>query len=450
MKIEEVKEAANWCLNCKTKPCSTKGCPMRTNIPEFINEIKSENYEEAYKILQTNNVFSYVCGLVCPQEEQCEGNCVRAVKQTATKIGELEKFVNSWAKENNIKSKIDCKKSNGKKVAIVGAGPAGLECAVELLKEGFKVTIFEKDELSGGILTYGIPDFRLSKDIVKNIVDEISRMGAEFKNGVELGKDITVEELQKEYDAVFVGIGATKPSMYSVSDKNLDSVYDSDTFLRAYSNKNFIPNLGKVAIIGGGNVAMDSARAAIRMGAEEVKILYRRDKAHMPARTVELEEAIEDGVVFKPLIRVISANVEEKAFEEISKENSENENIQKNNLTKHVNEEKDKSASNFKMVSLNCIKTEIVDGKAQDVQNTEFIEEANTLVFAIGLKPNKAVLEAQGIELDEWGMVKVNENGKTNLDKVYSGGDTTESKSTVCRALAAGKRAALGIIKELG
>jgi glutamate synthase (NADPH/NADH) small chain len=415
MNIEEVKEAANWCLNCKVKPCSTKGCPMRTNIPEFINEIKSENYEEAYKILKANNVFSYVCGLVCPQEEQCEGSCVRAVKQTATKIGELEKFVNSWAKENNIKAKIDCKKSNDKKVAIVGAGPAGLECAVELLKEGFGVTIFEKDELSGGILTYGIPDFRLSKDIVQNIVEEISKMGAEFKNGVELGKDITIAELQKEYDAVFVGIGATKPSMYSVSDKNLDSVYDSDTFLRAYSNKKFIPNLGKVAVIGGGNVAMDSARAAIRMGAEEVKILYRRDEAHMPARKVELEEAIADGVIFKPLIRVISANAEEEA-----------------------------------MVSLNCIKTEIIDGKAQDIQGTEFTEEANTLVFAIGLKPNKAVLEAQGIELDEWGMVKIDENGKTNLDKVYSGGDTTESKSTVCRALAAGKKAALGIIKELG
>ena len=350
---------------------------------------------------------------MCPQEEQCEGSCVRGIKQTSTKIGALERFVNEWARENNIKPKIVKKESNGKKVAIVGSGPAGLECAVELLKEGFDVTIFEKDSIAGGILTYGIPDFRLPKYIVKNIIDRIIELGADIKTNVQLGKDINLKDLQEQYDAIFLGIGATTPSMYKVSDENLSTVYDSDTFLRAYNDKEFIKDLGKVAVIGGGNVAMDSARAAIRMGAEEVKILYRRDEAHMPARKIELEEAVQDGVKFKELIRVISANTKDG-----------------------------------KMVSLNCIKTEIVDGKAKDVEGTEFIEEADTLVFAIGLKPNKEILEKQGIELDEWGMVKIDENGKTNLDKVYAGGDDTESKSTVCRALAAGKRAALGIINK--
>ncbi len=409
-----IKEKANWCLNCKMKPCSTKGCPMRTNIPEFITEIKNENFEKAYQILQENNIFSYVCATVCPQEEQCEGSCVRGIKQTPTKIGELESFVNDWAKENEIAFKINKKENNGKKVAVVGSGPAGLECAVELLKVGFDVTIFEKDENLGGILTYGIPDFRLSKNIVNDIVEKVEKLGAKIKTNVEFGKDISLEELRKQYDAVFLGIGATEPTMYKVADMKLDGIYDSDTFLRAYNNKEYISNLGKVAVIGGGNVAMDSARAAIKMGAKEVKILYRRDRAHMPAREVELDEAIADGVEFKELIRVISANSEKN-----------------------------------KMISLNCIKTEIVDGKAQDVPETEFIEEADTLVFAIGLKPNKNVLTTQGIKLNDWGMVEIDEDGRTNIENVYAGGDDTESKSTVCRALAAGKKAAYGIIKNI-
>lgn len=413
MNLEEAKNAASWCLNCKLKPCSTKGCPMETNIPEFISEIKKENLKEAFNILQENNIFSYVCSVICPQEEQCEGSCIRGIKQTATQIGALEKYVNRWARENNISPKISKKEKNGRKVAIIGAGPAGLECAVELLKAGFEVDIFEKDNKAGGILNYGIPDFRLPKEVVKEIIDNIIKLGANIKTNIGLGKDIELKELQEKYDAVFLGIGAEIPSMYKVSEEKLDTIYDSDTFLRAYNNKNFIKNLGKVAVIGGGNVAMDSARTAIRMGAKEVKILYRRDRAHMPAREIELKEAIQDGVQFKELIRVISANVENK-----------------------------------KMVSLNCIKTEIVDGKATDIEGTEFIEEADTLVFAIGLKPNKEILEKQGLELNEWGMIKIDENGRTNLDKVYAGGDDTESKSTVCRALAAGKRAALGIINE--
>lgn len=412
--VEEIEELAKWCLNCKLKPCSKSGCPMKTDIPEFIEKIKVGQYEDAYKILMDNNIFSHVCSLVCPQEDQCEGSCVRSVKQTPTKIGELEKFINEWANENKIEHKISKEPKNGKKVAIVGSGPAGLECAIELLKNGYDVTIFERDVIAGGILWYGIPDFRLPRGIVKNIVKKVQSLGAEIKTGVELGKDITIESLKKDFDSIFLGIGATTSMMYALADEKLENVYSSDVFLKAYSENKFLENLGKVIVIGGGNVAMDAARVAVKMGAKTVKILYRRDEEHMPARKVELQEAIEDGVEFVPLTRVISANLEKG-----------------------------------KMVSVNCIQTEIVDGKAVDVENTEFVVQADTVVFAIGLKPEKVLLEKEGVKLNDWGMVEIDENGMTNLENVFAGGDATESKSTVCRALAAGKRAAEGIMKKI-
>lgn len=410
--IEKIQEKANWCLNCKTKPCSLNGCPMKTDIPEFIQKIKTGEYEEAYKILMDNNIFSHVCSLVCPQEEQCEGSCIRGIKQTPTRIGELEKFVNEWANQNNIEYKISKKPKNGKKVAIIGSGPAGLECSIELLKNGYDVTIFEKDEIPGGILWYGIPDFRLPKDMPKKIIEKVKNLGAKIQTNIEFGKDITLEQLRRSYDSIFIGIGATKSTVYSLAEEQVDYIYKSDEFLKAYNENKFVKALGKVIVIGGGNVAMDAARTAVKMGAESVKILYRRDETHMPARKIELEDAIKDGVEFVPLTRVISANVE-----------------------------------NGKTQNVNCIKTEIIDGKAVDVENTEFTVEANTVIFAIGLKPEKSVLEKEGIALNDWGMIEIDENGKTNLEGVFAGGDVTENKSTVCRALAAGKKAAIGIIK---
>lgn len=412
--MEKIEELAEYCLNCKIKPCSIKGCPMKTNIPDFITEIKNKNYKKAYDVLQENNILSYICSIVCPQEEQCEGSCIRGIKSYPTSIGKLEQFVNEWAIKNNYIYNIKCANKNGKKVAIIGSGPAGLECATELLKNGFEVDIFEKDEIPGGILFYGIPDFRLSKDIVKNHIDKIKKMGANFITNKELGKDFNLNDISLNYDAVFLGIGATKASTYNLSECELEGVYKSDVFLRAYSEKNFIKDLGTVIVIGGGNVAMDSARVAIKMGAKKVKILYRRDKAHMPAREIELEDAISDGVEFKELTRVISAN-----------------NIE------------------GKIESVNCIKTEIIDGKAVDISGEIFKEQANTIVFAIGLKPEKNLIESQGVELDDWGYIKIDENGETNLKNVYAGGDSTESKATVCRALAAGKVAANGIINNL-
>lgn len=386
---------------------------MQTDIPEFIQRIKLGEYKEAYKILLDNNAFSHMCSLICPQEDQCEGSCIRGIKQEPTKIGELERFINEWAIENKIEHKLTKAQKKGKKVAVIGSGPAGMECSIELLKNGYDVTIFEKDKLAGGILWYGIPDFRLPKRLVKNIVEKVESLGATIKTNVELGKDITIAMLKKEFDAIFLALGATTSMLYSLTDEKLENIYPSDVFLKAYNEKEFLKNLGKVVVIGGGNVAMDAARASVKMGAESVKILYRRDEEHMPARKIELQEAIEDGVEFVPLTRVISANLE-----------------------------------NGKMVSVNCIQTEIVEGKAIDVSNTNFIVDADTVVFAIGLKPEKTLLEKEGIQLNDWGMVEVDENGRTNLDDVYAGGDIMESKSTVCRALAAGKRAAKGIMKN--
>lgn len=411
--IDDIKKDASWCLNCKNKSCSVEGCPINTDIPEFIAEVKNENYKDAYDILMKNNVFSHICSIVCPQEEQCEGHCVRGIKQNPVNIGKLEKFVNEWAREKDYKYSEEVKETNGKSVALVGSGPSSLECAYELLKEGFSVTIYEKENVPGGILTYGIPDFRLDKSLVKEVIEKVENLGATFVYGKELGKDIFVDELSKKYDAVFIGIGAEKSSMYPLTeDDKKYNIYNSDEFLKAYNYENYVKSLGTVVVIGGGNVAMDSARAAVHMNAKKVKILYRRDKAHMPAREIELEEAINDGVEFNECVRVISANIE-----------------------------------NEKIVSLNCIKTEIVNGKAVDVEGSEFVENATDVVFAIGLKPNKELLEKESIALDEWGMLNATLNGKTNIDNVFAGGDVVDNKATVCRAVAAGKRAAKSIIK---
>ena len=394
---QQIIDKANYCLNCINKPCSTKGCPMHTQIPEFINKIKNNEIDEAYKILKENNLFSYICALICPQEEQCEGSCIRGIKQTPTEI----------------KINYEKKPSINKKVAIIGGGPAGLECAFELLLAGCDVTIYEKEKQLGGILTYGIPDFRLDKKIVEEIIDTIKNLGANIYTERELGRDIQLQDLQKQYDAIFVGIGATKSVEYPLYEEKLDSIYKSDEFLKTYAEGKRIDNLGKVVIIGGGNVAMDCSRVAIRFGAQESKILYRRDEAHMPARKIELADAIADGVKWHEKVRVISANVEDG-----------------------------------KLVSLNCIRTEIVDKKAVDIPGSEFVEEADSVVFAIGLKPDKSLIESQGILLNDWGMIEADENGKTSMNMVYTGGDTIENRATVCRAIADGRNAAKDILNQ--
>lgn len=410
--IADIKEKAKYCLNCKLKPCS-KGCPMNTNIPEFIEKIKEENFEEAYYILKENNIFSHICSIICPQEDQCEGSCVRGIKSTPTSIGKLEQFVNEWAIENKLQNKkIEIKQERNEKIAVIGSGPAGIECAYELRKNGYQVTIFEKENDFGGILTYGIPDFRLSKKHVNEIIEMLQKLGVKFELGKELGKNLHIEDLKKEYDAIFLGIGAEVPSKYDLGD--FEQIYDSDYFLKMYNNNKKIENLGNVVVIGGGNVAMDCSRAAVRMGAESVSILYRRDAENMPARKIELEEAIEDGV--KPVFttRVIKAE-----------------------------------GKNRKIEKLQCIKTQVIDGKAIDLPDGEFEYKADTVVFAIGLKPNKDILEKEKLEYNERGLISINDKCETNIEKVYAGGDLSEAKSTVCRALGSSRKAAQAIMERL-
>lgn len=407
---EEILEKANYCLKCKNKPCS-KACPMNTNIPEFIAEVSKKEYQKAYEILRENNIFSHICSIVCPQEEQCEGSCVRGIKGTPTQIGKIEKFVNEWAEKNSIKHNVQVEKTNNKKVAVIGSGPAGMQAAYDLVKEGIEVTILEKEKNLGGILNYGIPDFRLKKEYVNNIIKELKQLGVIFETEKELGKNIYIKDLLKEYDSIFLGIGAEISSQYSLGE--FDKIYDSDYFLKAYNSNNFIKDLGNVVVIGGGNVAMDSARAAIKMGATTSNILYRRDEEHMPARKIELQEAIEDGVNPEFKTRVIKAEGKERKIEKVK-----------------------------------CIKTEVIDGKAIDMPNTEFDFIADSVVFAIGLKPNKEILEKEGLEYNEKGLIAVDENGKTNIENVYAGGDLVESKSTVCRALGSARKAAKAIIEN--
>ena len=412
--LDDIKEMAHKCLNCKAKPCSESGCPMETNIPEFILNIKEEKFEEAYKILNYNNIFSYVCSLVCPQEDQCESACVLKKAKGSTQIGKLEKFVNEIAIEKDYKLEQIVHNKSNQKVAIIGSGPAGLECAYELAKNGVNVTIYEKENECGGLLQYGIPDFRLSKDIVNKVIDILKDLGINFINNTELGKDISIKKLKEKYDSIFIAIGAQKSTVYSLTnDEMVDKIYKSDYFLKQYRNKEYIKNLGNVVVIGGGNVAMDCARCAIRMGAKSVSILYRRDKENMPAREIELQEAIADGVKIEFQTRVISANIK-----------------------------------NHNIESLNCIKTEIIDRKAVDIEGSNFEYKADSVVFAIGLKPDNKLLENENIELDEYGLIKINDKLETNIENVYAGGDTIESKSTVCRALATGKKAAKEILNK--
>lgn len=410
--IEQMKEKINYCLNCKHKPCQ-KACPMQTNIPLFIEKLKENKIEDAYEILLDNNIFSPICSSICPQENQCEGSCTRGIRGKPVDIGKLEFWVNDYAKQNSMEYNIKASEKNNYLVAVIGSGPASLSCAHELAKQGVQVTIFEKEEKLGGILQYGIPPYRLNKEDLNSTINKILGLGIKVQNNCELGKDINIEFLKAQgFDAIFIGIGAGTPSIYSLTDEKLDGIYTSDYFLKEYNEGRKLENLGKTVVIGGGNVAMDCARTASRLGAD-VSILYRRGIENMPARKIEIQEAKEDGVEIVPYTKVISAKGE-----------------------------------NGHIAEVECIKTEVLEGKAVDIQNSNYTMKIDTFIFAIGLSPEKQLLEQEGIEMQK-GLITVDEKGKTNLDKVYAGGDVTENKSTVCRAISAGKRAAKGILEEL-
>ena len=409
--LDDVLNKASKCLNCKNPMCR-KGCPIATNIPEFISKIKENNYLEAYNILQENNLMSEICSTVCPVERQCMGSCVRGINGEPVQINYLERFINDWAKENNIKYDIKCKNISNKKIAIIGAGPAGLACSIELRKAGADVTIFEKEEMCGGILEYGIPDFRLSKNTIENLIDKVQALGVKIKTGVELGKDIDIKTLKEQgYEYIFLGMGAEKQTTYTLTNEQVYGIFKSDEFLKAYNTGKQIKNLGTTVVIGGGNVAFDSARTALRMGAKEVYILYRRNEELMPARKIELQEAIEDGVQMVFQTKVIGATV-----------------------------------ANGKLNQIECIKTKIENEKAVDIKGSNYMMKVDTVIFAIGSKANEQLLNKLGIKTEN-GLVYVNENYMTNIDKVYAGGDLVETKSSVCRAIATGKKAAKAILE---
>lgn len=410
--IDETLKEASKCLNCKNPSCK-KGCPIATNIPEFILEIKNQNFNKAYEILQENNLMSDICSTICPAEEQCTGNCIKGIKDKPIPINELEKFINEWAKENNIKYDTIINHNTNKKVAVIGAGPAGIACSIALRKAGADVTIFEKEDKCGGILEYGIPDFRLSKEMVTNIVKRISNLGIKIENNKELGKDITINSLKNDgFDNIFLGIGAQRQTTYKLIEEPAKTILTSEELLKNYNEKGKIENLGITVVIGGGNVALDSARAAIRMGAKEVYVLYRRNKELMPAREIELKEAIEDGVKVIFQTKVISAK-----------------------------------SNNNKIEEIECIKTKIENDKAINIENSNYKMEANTIIFAIGAKANEELLNSLGIKTSN-GLVEIDENYMTNIDGVYAGGDLVESKSYVARAIATGKKAAHSILNR--
>lgn len=408
--IDNILLKARQCLNCK-KPMCKKGCPISTDIPTFISKIKENKFEEAYYILQENNLLSEICSNICPVENQCMGSCIKGIKGEPIQINYLEKFVNNWANDNNIEYIPNIKPNNNTSVAVIGSGPAGIAAAVELRKAGFNVTIFEKEEKYGGILEYGIPEFRLDKNIVQSIVKRVAKMGIDFKNNIEFGKDITLQDLKKQgYQFIFLGIGAQKQKKYNLTNKKTNYIFESDEFLKIYNKRNTIKNLGITVVIGGGNVALDSARTAIKMGAERVYVLYRRNKEFMPAREVEYEEALKDGVNVKFHTKVISVKIHEN-----------------------------------RPIEIECIKTNILNKRIVDISNSNYSMLANTVIFAIGAKADENLLNEMGI-LTENGLVCVDNNFMTNIDCVYAGGDLVENKSSVCKAIATGKKAAKAII----
>lgn len=422
-------EEASRCLNCKHKPC-VSGCPVNIDIPAFIALVAKGKFEAAYEIIHKTNSFPAVCGRVCPQESQCEGKCVRCNNGESVAIGRLERFVADYYMENCQKKEYNIV-PNGKKVAVIGAGPAGLTCAGDLAKKGYKVTIFEAFHTAGGVLVYGIPEFRLPKRIVADEIEGLKKLGVEIMTDMVIGKVLSVDEIiEMGYDAVFIGSGAGLPMFMGIEGEDSVGVYSANEFLtrinlmKAHLD-NFdtpIKKVNSVAVVGGGNVAMDAARCAKRLGAEHVYIIYRRGEEEMPARKEEVHHAKEEEIEFKLLCNPVRILSDEKG------------NVNAVECVKMQLGEPDQSGRR---------RPEVIEG-------SEFILPVDSVIMALGTSPNPLIrTTTNGIDANKWGCLIVDENMKTTKDAVYAGGDAVTGAATVILAMGAGKTAAKAIDEYL-
>lgn len=412
---EEIKSKTEYCLNCPVKPCSTKGCPLNNNIPEFIKLTKEGKIKEAYRILSETTVLPAICGRICPHEKQCQGKCVRGIKGEPVSIGEIETFIanENLEDKNSLKGawKNEIEENNtNKRVAVIGSGPSGLTCAAFLRRFGFEVTIYEKYNSLGGILRRGIPEFRLSKDILDKTIVQILNLGIDVKFGMELGKNISLSNLLKEYDAIYLAIGANVPTRMRIPGENLNGVYGANKLLEignhpSYKEKN-------VAVIGGGNVAMDAARTINKMGAKSVKVIYRRAEEQMPAERKEIEDAKNEGVDF----------------------------LFQTNIKKVLGKEK--------VEKIECIKMDLVKKEGEtrlspvEIEGSNYEMDIDYVIMAVGAKTEEENLTKENVELTERKYVKINEDYETSIEKVFAGGDLVGNTATVAWAARDGRNVA--------
>lgn len=419
---EEIKEKAEYCLNCQNPQCRI-GCPLGNHIPDFIAQVKQGNYQEAYEILCDTTVLPAICGRICPHQKQCQGKCIRGIKGEPVSIGEIEKVIGDWALEQG-DSLLNCylkqgmpKATNGKKVAIIGGGPAGLTASSFLRKAGYEVTIFEKQKDLGGILKRGIPEFRLSKDIVEKVIKQIVSLGIHVECEKELGKNLNIAELEKEYDAIFLGVGANIPRKMMIEGEELEGVFGGNSLLEVGNHPDYHGK--KVAVIGGGNVAMDCARTIKRLGAEQAVVIYRRSEEEMPAEVKEIQDAKREGVEFLFLT----------------------------NITKVLGTEK--------VEQIECIKTMLVEKEGEkrkvpvDIENSNYCMPMDYVIMAVGGKADKEMLKEQDIAIGTRKYVSVDEDGRTSNPKVFAGGDVVGQTATVAWAARDGREVAKKIIEYL-
>jgi len=435
---ETAIDEANRCLNCKHMPC-VDGCPVKIHIPEFIGKIKEGDFEGAYQIISKSSSLPAVCGRVCPQETQCESKCVRGIKGESVGIGRLERFVADW--HNTFATEAPVRpESNGHRVAVVGSGPSGLTCAGDLAKKGYEVTVYEALHTAGGVLVYGIPEFRLPKAIVAKEVDTLEKLGVKVETNVVIGKTLTVDELfGMGYEAVFIGSGAGLPNFMGIPGESYKGVYSANEFLtrsnlmKAYLETPETPIMkgGKVAVVGGGNVAMDAARTALRLGAEKVYIVYRRSMEELPARKEEVEHAEEEGIEFRLLCNPTE-------------------------ILGYNNPEDPRDPKNGFVTGMKCVKMELGEPDAKGrrrpvvIEGSDFEIEVDTVVISIGTSPNPLIKSTtEGLEVNAHGGIIVNEDGLSSRNAVYAGGDVVTGAATVISAMGAGKTAAKAIDEYL-